>query len=64
MQFHIESMTCGGCAKGVVKAIAQVDPQAKVITDPPTRKVEIISSLPRTAFEAALADAGFPVTAN
>src|SRR5690606_26093074 len=35
MQFHIEGMTCGGCAGKIVKAIHSVDPHAEVITDPP-----------------------------
>ena len=31
MQFHIENMTCGGCARSVTKAIQSVDPQAEVV---------------------------------
>ena len=30
MQFHIENMTCGGCARSVTKAIQSVDPTAEV----------------------------------
>jgi copper chaperone len=60
MQFHIEDMTCGGCARGVTKAIQSVDPQAEVRADPPTRKVEVVTSAPREAIEAALREAGFP----
>ncbi len=29
MQFHIENMTCGGCARSVTKAIQSVDPARK-----------------------------------
>lgn len=60
MQFHIENMTCGGCARSVTKAIQSVDPAAKVTTDPATRKVEIVSDQPRAAFEAVLEEAGYP----
>ncbi len=60
MQFHIENMTCGGCARSVTKAIQSVDPSAKVTTDPATRRVEIFSDQPRGAFEAVLAKAGYP----
>ena len=28
MRFHIENMTCGGCARGVTKAIQSVDAEA------------------------------------
>ena len=30
MEFHVEGMTCGGCARSVTKAIELVDPQASV----------------------------------
>lgn len=64
MQFHIENMTCGGCARGVTRAIQSVDPGASVQTDPPARKVVVTSNQPRAAFEAALAEAGFPAAAE
>lgn len=60
MQFHIENMTCGGCARSVTKAIQSVDPAAGVETDPATRKVVVTSTRPRTEFEAELAEAGYP----
>lgn len=60
MQFHIEYMTCGGCVRGVTKAIQSVDPQAEVKADPPTRKLEVATSASREQIEAALNDAGFP----
>jgi len=59
MQFHIEGMTCGGCAGKVVKAIHLVDPNAQVITDPPTRSVQVASSATRAQLEAALCQAGY-----
>ena len=59
MQFHIETMTCGGCARGVTKAIQSVDPAAEVLADPPSRKVEVKTSAPREALTAALTTAGF-----
>lgn len=62
MQFHIESMECGGCARGVSKAIASVDPDAVIETDPPARRVTVQSDKPGTAFLPALAAAGFPAT--
>ena len=59
MQFHIENMTCGGCVRGVTKAIQAVDPQAQINADPPTRKLEVNTSASREQIEAALNDAGF-----
>lgn len=60
MQFHIEDMTCSGCAGKVVKAIHSVDPNAQVITDPPTRSVQVTSSATKTQLDEALRQAGYP----
>jgi copper chaperone len=60
MLLHVENMECGGCARGVTRAIQSVDPQASVETDPPSRKVRIQSAKPGADFLPALAAAGFP----
>ncbi|MCC5966385.1 MAG: heavy-metal-associated domain-containing protein [Natronohydrobacter sp.] len=62
MQFHIANMECGGCARGVTRAIQSVDPQAIIQADPPARRVTIQSDHPQTAFLPALEAAGFPAT--
>lgn len=53
-------MTCGGCARGVTKAIQSVDVQAEVNANPPARSVEVNSSATQDAILAALSKAGFP----
>lgn len=60
MKFHIENMTCGGCARGVTTAIQLVDPQAEVTADPPSRSVEVTSSATQDELVVALSKAGFP----
>ena len=60
MQFHVENMTCGGCARSVTKAIQSLDVTARVEADPATRKVEVTSSRTRSEIEAVLAEAGYP----
>ncbi|HCM1992395.1 TPA: gold resistance metallochaperone GolB, partial [Salmonella enterica subsp. salamae serovar 30:m,t:-] len=45
MQFHIDDMTCGGCASTVKKTILTLDANATVRTDPATRLVEVETSL-------------------
>jgi copper chaperone len=59
MQFHIENMTCGGCVRGVTRAIQSVDPKAEVSADLTERKVDVTSAAPRDNLVTALADAGF-----
>ncbi len=59
MQFHIENMTCGGCVRGVTRAIHSVDPRAAVEADPPARKLTVQSGKPGAEFLPALAAAGF-----
>ncbi len=60
MEFHIENMTCGGCARGVTSAIKAIDPEASIITDPPSRTVQIETNVTKDEIVSALVDAGFP----
>lgn len=60
MRFHIEAMHCGGCVRGVTKAIQKVDPDATVAADLDSRTVEVTSAKPREAFVPSLEAAGFP----
>ncbi|ACF51476.1 copper chaperone [Stenotrophomonas maltophilia] len=60
MEFHVEGMTCGGCARSVTKAIELVDPQASVQADPASRRVQVQTSASESQIVAALTDAGFP----
>ena len=60
MEFHIENMHCDGCARGVTRAIQSVDADAKVVADPPSRRVTVTSSATREQLEKALVEAEFP----
>ncbi|ASC66367.1 copper chaperone [Achromobacter denitrificans] len=64
MQFHLDGMTCGGCARKVTKAVQAVDPDANVVTDPPTRLVLVQTSASRDQIAAALSEAGYPPRAQ
>lgn len=64
MQFHIEGMTCGGCAKSVTRAITNLDQNAKVEADPASRTVKVETSVSQAQVQQVLADAGFPATTN
>ncbi|MCD9088422.1 heavy-metal-associated domain-containing protein [Stenotrophomonas sp. SY1] len=60
MKLHIQSMTCGGCARSVTAAVKEIDPVAVVEIDVPARTVTIQSSQPLERFTQALDSAGFP----
>ncbi|MFD1328838.1 heavy-metal-associated domain-containing protein [Mycoplana ramosa] len=63
MKFHVEDMTCGGCAKAVTSAILSLDAKAKVTADPITRKVEVETAASRVEIEEVLIEAGYPAKA-
>ena len=46
-KFHIQNMTCGGCVRGVTRAIQSADPAAQVHADLGSRKIDVISEQPR-----------------
>lgn len=60
MQFQIDNMTCGGCAKSVTKAIQSADPEAKVDIDLGTKVVRVTSSSDEATIVAKLDDVGYP----
>ncbi len=57
--FHIQNMTCGGCVRGVTRAIQSVDPAARVHADVPARRVQVVSDQPREIVEAKLTKSGY-----
>ena len=57
--FHIQNMTCGGCVRGVTRAIQSVDPDARVQADVPARRVQVVSEQPREIVKAALTKSGY-----
>lgn len=59
MQFHITTMTCGGCARSVTKTIHTVDATAKVEVDLSTQRVTITTTAPQDQIVTALTNAGF-----
>ncbi|MFH0129890.1 heavy-metal-associated domain-containing protein [Variovorax sp. EL159] len=59
-EFEIQSMTCGGCASRVARAIKNLDAQARIEFDMPTRTVRIDTTEDRASVVAALAEAGYP----
>jgi len=59
--FQVQGMTCGHCEMAVKKAIARLDPQAKVEIDRNTGKVDVHSDKAREDIAHAVADEGYQV---
>jgi copper chaperone len=59
MQFHIDNMTCAGCARAVTAAIRDLDPGAAIRADPPARIIDVETACGEAELRAALTAAGF-----
>lgn len=59
IEMTVPSMSCGGCARSIARVCAEVDPAAKVETDPATKQVRIESAQQRQKFADALTAAGY-----
>lgn len=59
--FQVQGMTCGHCEIAVKKAIAHLDPDAKVEIDRNTGKVDVHSNKAREDIAHAIADEGYQV---
>lgn len=62
MQLRIENMTCGGCVRGVTKAILSVDPEALVAADPDMRLAVVATQSAESDVLIALEKVGFPAS--
>lgn len=56
--YQVEGMTCGHCELAIKKAIARLDPEAKVEIDRNTGKVKVDSAKSREIIAQAIADEG------
>ena len=59
-EFEVQSMTCGGCASRVTRALTDLDAMAKVKIDLVTRKVQVQTLRDRNSIVGALTKAGYP----
>ncbi len=64
MELRIESMTCGGCAKSVTKAIQSIDPNARIETNPAARTVKVETTASSAVLQQVLEEAGYPATTS
>src|SRR5215217_5080071 len=57
--FRISDMTCGHCAGSISRAIAGVDPDARVAVDIPRQRVTVTSAATDEALMQAIRQAGY-----
>ncbi len=57
--FMVSDMTCGGCVKAITAAVKQVAPDATVVADLETHRVDVTSAAGADVLAAAMRDAGF-----
>lgn len=58
-ELTLPTMTCGGCARSVTATVKELDPEAQLDIDLPTKVVKVQSTLPREVITEALSEAGF-----
>ncbi|PSB01673.1 heavy-metal-associated domain-containing protein [Merismopedia glauca] len=61
LKLTIPSMACSACADTITKAVQNLDPDAKVQADLPTKIVDIETQSAETEVKSAIAAAGYPV---
>lgn len=62
-ELQVENMSCGHCVAAVTKAVKSLDGNARVDVDLAGKAVKVESSAALDAVKAAIADAGYPVSA-
>lgn len=63
-ELTVEDMTCKHCVGRVTQAVQEVDQEAKVDIDLPTKKVKIDSKAELDRIAKAIDAAGYPVSAR
>ncbi|MFE1745109.1 heavy-metal-associated domain-containing protein [Coleofasciculus sp. H7-2] len=61
LQLKVPSMACSACVDTISKAVASLDPTAKVEADPKTKLVQVETEQPAEKVREAIANAGYPV---
>ncbi|MDB5789875.1 heavy-metal-associated domain-containing protein [Caballeronia mineralivorans] len=59
MEFQVNDMSCGGCARSISNAVKQVDPAASVDVDIVQKTVKVTSSVSPENVLNAISEAGY-----
>lgn len=60
MELFVPRLNCGGCVRGVTRAVHRVDPAAEVVCDLQTQQVSITTRADPARVLAELAEVGYP----
>ena len=60
-QFTVQGMTCGHCERAVTSAVQALDADASVRIDRASGRVDVASTVTRTALAAAISEEGYTV---
>lgn len=61
LDFQVNGMTCGGCARAVTNAVKSVDAAANVQVDLAAKRVTVESAADATKVQSAIEQAGYDV---
>jgi len=60
MELFVARLNCGGCVRGVTRAVHRVDPAAEVVCDLQTQRVSITTTAEPARILTELAEVGYP----
>ena len=61
LDFQVNGMTCGGCARAVTNAVKSVDAAANVQVDLAAKRVTVESAADAAKVRSAIEEAGYEV---
>ena len=59
IEYTVQDMTCGSCARRITQAVEKLDPEAQVDVDVKARRVRIESRHSAEALRAKIQEAGY-----
>lgn len=62
LELTLKDMSCGHCVAAVTRTLQQLDPQAQVTVDLPTKKVQVQTQVSAERVRQALAEEGYPAS--
>ena len=60
IELKLPDLSCGHCVRAVTETLHQLDAQAEVKVDLPTRQVQVTTQVARELVVTALSEAGYP----